>query len=263
MKKHLFNGEYAFREFFKKYMRTKNETNRKTPKPDFKSESAWVTRIRKYLQTENVAFKEKFRVFPTVNGGQYVPKFILDGVSYGTKHVVIDICETQPNKNNTSELRSFIKRYGTQYYVVLVVYDGYLREWNEYNKDLHTFDDIWTSDHISVLASYLQSIVKRGSDGYAQKKFARCDPQNGCGKTASGHGAVEMMFGYLKNSDGKIVARPYCKKCRRNMNQDESGNNSDDWQAKNTYCTGCKSTFVPVSPSQSHCKSCLQEFRDF
>lgn len=262
MKKHMFNGEYAFREFFKKYIQTKDKKSGRNSKPDFKSESVWITRIRKCLQTENITFKEKFRVFPVINGGQYIPKFILDGVSYGTKHVIIDICETQPNKNNASELRSFIKRYGTQYYVVLVVYDGYLREWNKYNKNLHTFDDIWTSDHISALANYLQSIVKRGGDGYAQKKFARCEPPNGCGKTASGHGAVEIMFGYLKNSDGKIVARQYCKKCRKSTNQDKSKNNSDDWQAKNTYCTGCKSTFVPASPSQSHCKSCLQKFRN-
>ena len=261
MKKQLFNGEYAFREFFKKYIRTKSGTNQKNSKSDFKPESAWVTRIRKYLQTENVAFKEKFRVFPIINGGQYVPKFILDRVSYGTKHVVIDICETQPNKNNTSKLRSFIKMYGTQYYVVLVVYDGYLREWNEYNESLHTFDDIWTSNSISELANYLQLIVKRSSYGYTQKKFARCDPPNGCGKTASGHGAVEMMFGYRKNSDGKMVAHSYCKKCRTSMNQNES-RDPDDWQAKNTYCTGCKSTFVPASSAQSHCKSCLQEFRD-
>ena len=267
MKKYVFKGGYAFREFFKKRVQNKDEINQKSPKPnskpkpDSKPESTWVTRIRKCLQTENIAFKEKFRKFPIIDEGQYIPKFILNEVSHNTKHVVVDICETQPTKDNTYELRSFINMYGTQYHVVLVVYDGYLREWNEYNRDLHIFDDIWTSDSISALANYLQSIIERGGGGYVQKKFARCEPPKGCGKTATGHDEVGTVFGYQKNNDGKMAVHSYCRKCRRNKNCDEPRENPDDWQAKNTYCTGCKSTFVPARSSQSHCESCLQEFR--
>ena len=256
MKKYVFNGGYAFREFFKKHMRTDDEASRKKP------ESTWMVRIRKCLQTENISFEEKFRRFPIDGGEEYVPKFVLNDVSYGTRHVVVDMYETPPTKDNTAELRSFIDRYGTQYCVVLVVHDGYLREWNKCNLDRHTFDDIWTSNSIPVLANYLQSIVKRSRGGYVQKELVRCEPPDGCGKTASGHDEVETVFGYQKNSDGKTMAHPYCRKCRRNVNRDKVEEIPDGWEAKNTYCTGCRSTFVPASPSQSHCKSCLQEFRE-
>ena len=251
--------------FFKKHMRIGDETSRKEskfdPELESKYESIWMARIRKCLQTENVSFEEKFRKFPIDYGGQYVPKFVLNDVSYGTKHVVVDMCETRPTKDNTAELRSFINRYRTQYYVVLVVNGGHLREWNECNIDRHTFDDIWTADSISVLANYLQSIGERNGRGYVQKEFVRCESPGGCGKTASGHDEVEIVFGYRKNSDGQMTAHSYCRKCRRNTNRNEAGKIPDDWEAKNTYCTGCKSTFVPASPSQSHCESCLREFR--
>ena len=255
MKKYVSNGGYAFRDFFKKHTRTVDETSRK------ESESIWMVRIRKCMQVENVSFEEEFRRFPIDCGRQYVPKFVLNDVSYGARHVVIDMCETRPTKDNTAEIRSFVSKYGTQYYVVLVVHDGHLREWNECNRDRHTFDDIWTSDSISELVNYLQSIAERGGRGYVQKEFVRCEPPDGCGKTASGHNEVETVFGYRKNSDGQMTAHLYCRKCRRKTNRGEAGEIPDDWEAKNTYCTGCRSTFVPTSPSQSHCRSCLQEFR--
>ena len=77
---------------------------------------------------QNISFEEKFRRFPIDGGEEYVPKFVLNDVSYGTRHVVVDMYETPPTKDNTAKLRSFIDRYGTQYCVVLVVHDGYLRE---------------------------------------------------------------------------------------------------------------------------------------
>ena len=272
MKKYVSKGGYAFKEFFKKHMQPKDAGVQKKSgpktglepkhKPKSNPESVWVAKIRKYLQMENISFKEKFRRFPIDDERQYVPKFVLNNVACGTRHVVIDICEARPTEANTFELRSFIDRYETQYFVMLVVHDGYLREWNEYDQNRPTFDEIWTLDSIPLLANHLQSVVKRGGGRYVQKVFARCEPSDGCGKTASGHNEVEAMFGYQKNSSGEMAAHQYCRKCRKNTNQDEIEDIPDEWGAKNTYCTGCRSMFLPTSPSQSHCKSCLQEFRN-
>ena len=273
MKKHVFKGGYVFREFFKKHVQATNKETRKNtrqehkpkpppkPKHNSKPESKWVGKIRKCLQAKNVQYEEKFRSFPIGDGKYYVPKFVLNEISYGTKHVVIDSREIKPSTVDTLELASFIDKYGIMFHVLLVVHDSYLMEWNKHDKDTHIFDDICTYESISEMVDYLQSKVNCYDDGYVQKKFAKCKLPDGCGRTASGHNEVDTIFGYRKTNDGETIAYTYCKKCRRNMNRGVPSKNSDDWQAKSTYCTGCRSTFIPTILTQSHCESCMQEFR--
>ena len=181
--------------------------NKFPKKNDF---SGWEKQILKKLRDSGISIETKFRNFPLNVENEkfeYVPDFLMKGFEYKGREVLVEAHE-KISEEDVKKYRKFRSVFGSTYYLIMIVTDGELRSWNEYDQGAQGFfNEIWAMGDIEFLIEHLR---KMKSD-YEEKINSL--PQNAscpkCGKKAAGYKEIVKLFGYR----GKIV-QSFCKKCR-------------------------------------------------
>ncbi len=181
--------------------------NKFPKKNDF---SGWEKQILKKLRDSGISIETKFRNFPLNVENEkfeYVPDFLMKGFEYKGREVLVEAHE-KISEEDVKKYRKFRSVFGSTYYLIMIVTDGELRSWNEYDQGVQGFfNEIWAVGDIEILTERLRKM----KNDYEEKINSL--PQNAlcpkCGKKAAGYKEIVKLFGYR----GKIV-QSFCGKCR-------------------------------------------------
>ena len=181
--------------------------NKFPKKNDF---SGWEKQILKKLRDSGISIETKFRNFPLNVENEkfeYVPDFLMKGFEYKGREVLVEAHE-KISEEDVKKYRKFRSVFGSTYYLIMIVTDGELRMWNEYDQGVQGFfNEIWAVGDIEFLTERLRKMKM----DYEEKINSL--PQNAscpkCGKKAVGYKEIVKLFGYR----GKRV-QSFCRECR-------------------------------------------------
>ena len=178
--------------------------------------SPWEKGIIEIFQKSKLRFETKFREFYFDFGKEkfvYLPDLLVKGFEYDEKQILIEAHE-EISEYDVKKYRRFRSIYGSVYHLIMIVTDGELRKWNEYDRgEQGLFHEIWTSEDIDFLINDLldkKDKYKMTISQYQQSAVCPLPPKgHGCGRKASGYNEVVRWFGYR----GKRV-QSLCRECR-------------------------------------------------
>ena len=107
--------------------------NKFPKKNDF---SGWEKQILKKLRDSGISIETKFRNFPLNVENEkfeYVPDFLMKGFEYKGREVLVEAHE-KISEEDVKKYRKFRSVFGSTYYLIMIVTDGELRMWNEYDQ---------------------------------------------------------------------------------------------------------------------------------
>ena len=172
--------------------------------------SSWEKRILRKLRSSGLSIETKFRNFSLYIENEeyeYFPDFFMEDFEYKNREILVEAHE-KISEADVKKFRKFLADFGSSYYLIMVVSDGELRTWNEYNKGKQKFfNEIWTSNDVDLLIEYLKKLKKKYEKKISQFQQNALCPK--CGKKAKGYKKIVELFGYR----GKNV-QSFCRKCR-------------------------------------------------
>ncbi len=188
------SGSEVFNRAYDAYIRSKNKefVRRKRPTPkqiaDAKKMaydlvrnqekpifSPWEEKVRKKLRDSNIEFEVKFRKFPIYIDDNafvnYVPDFILKHHEINAKQILIEAHEYLTERDAIL-YGLFMETYGGQYYLIMIVSDNQLRQWNELDQaNRRLFNDIWSIDDLDFFIRDLQKYKHISSEDNRQSRI--------------------------------------------------------------------------------------------
>ena len=178
--------------------------------------SPWEKGIIEIFQKSKLRFETKFREFYFDFGYEkfvYLPDLLVRGFEYDEKQILIEAHE-EISGYDVKKYRRFRSIYGSVYHLIMIVTDGELRKWNEYDQgERGLFHEIWTSSDVDFLINDLldkKDKYEKLVSKYPQSAVCPAPPKgHGCGRKASGYNEVVQWFGYR----GKRV-QSLCRECR-------------------------------------------------
>lgn len=218
--------------------------------------SDWEKEVKEKLQESSIEFEVKHRKFPLevdTRTTNYEPDFILDFSYKNRRRVIVEVQESM-SMEDVKKYQTFVDVYGRVYWLILVVTEGKLRNWNEISaKGLPVSHEIWTLSGINDMISKLEKLRTKIKENDKKEK-ATC-PR--CSKTAQGKFEVTKLFGY--RYEGKRV-QSHCRTCRSTKKDITSSNDSFQQKPKMVDCTFCKKNYLEKVRGESCCEECLKKF---
>jgi len=180
--------------------------------------SIWEKQIFKEIRNAEISFSEKFRKFSIFIDGKkeyYIPDILLKEFEYNKKEVIVE-AHQKISKEDIKKYRQFRSRFGTSYYLIMIVTDTELKIWkeNHIEKEGGIFNEIYTETKMDDLINNLKKWKKDHNEmmsQYAQNALCPPPPKgHGCGIAAKGFEEITEIFGYR----GKRV-QSLCRVCRK------------------------------------------------
>lgn len=210
----------------------------RTTKP--KTMSKWEYKI--HTKIDRAIDCEDSRIFPLYDGTVYRSDYILTRMRNGKKIIVI--LGEHPTSSRMHTYRSFMKKFKTAYYVIIIVKDSDLRTWNKNNLSRRIlFDEIWVDDDIA----YMIKSIKKSQD--AEYLNTIC---NSCNKRVQNITMLKRDFIYSTKKDGSLAVEPLCRKCLKNKSFKPKL-----FVTRPAKCVGCGASFNATEASQLYCNICL------
>ena len=216
----------------------------------------WEKKVKKKLHNSSISFEEKFRKFPLeidTNNVIYQPDFVLDFSYKNRKRVIVEVQEKR-SLDEIKKYQTFVDVYGRVYWLIMVVTEEELRNWNEVSKrGLPVCHDIWTLPNIDDMIVTLEKLRKHLKE-QDEKEKAVC-PR--CKKTAQGKLEVTELFGYRYG--GKRV-QSYCRTCRSSKKSEPINNEMFQKNPLTVDCTFCGKTYLEKVRGEACCQECLEKW---
>ncbi len=212
---------------------------KKTPKvTNDTTHDAWSSKIRRKIDSLNC---DKSRIFP-LGDITFTPDYILK-LSYEGKQIIVHIDRNFTN-SATEKYKSFMEKFKTAYYFILVVSDNDLRRWNTTNMGRRIlFDEIWVGEDVTDMIKNIQKLSEQTTN-----KIMVCSK---CYKKIEGIQKIKSHFSYQTKEDGSLLINSICRKCV------EIPQPTITHIPKSTYkCIGCGSDFDTTIASQLYCDVC-------
>ena len=227
--------------------------------------SEWEKQVMNVLGNSGIKFEKKFRKFPikinekiSIN---YVPDFLLDSYEINKKEVIIEAHE-ELTSDDVVKYSLFMKKYFHTFYVIMIVKENQLKEWNKINSSNRLFSDIWLIHNLDELVDWIKQKKTKRDDSHQQAKCPHCEI------TGIGIKQIAELFGHRKKNNGEKYPQSLCKECRnlqvklgteglkkfRNKQKQELSNEIK------RFCTGCDSYFKTKLSNESFCVECTKKF---
>ena len=177
--------------------------------------SIWEKKILQSLRKNGISLETKFRNFPLKVEDQkyeYIPDFLVKDFEYKDREILIEAHEEISN-NDVKKYQTFRSVFGSSYFLIMIVRDEELREWNAHDMQRGIFNEVWVVDDLEFLIKSLLEKKKKYEDkinSFQKKAVCPAPPKgHGCGRISNGYDEIVKHFGYR----GKKV-QSLCRKCR-------------------------------------------------
>lgn len=223
----------------------------------------WETQVYATLKNNKIKFDEKFRKYKLQTDNEqsieYSPDFLLADYEICEKEIIIEAHE-ELKQDDVAKYSQFLRKYHSLFYVIMIVQDNELRQWNKNNENGKLFDDIWTIDNIQDLITWIKKLKPKSLSG----DTTTCPH---CKVCAIGTIQIESIFGYRK-SNNKKFPQSLCRSCRilqsrigtsKLKEMTRNAQNPMDTYAKR-FCTGCDQYFITKIADQAFCDECTVKY---